>query len=154
DERTKGEIELYKNMLERYEKRLGAVAQDFERDHLDKVWSEIQAKRAKLTAPVNALTADLKTAANKILTLDQLQQGPPHYAMSKTDRIDRTTIWALVVIGLLLIAGLFSRLSAFAAACLLTMFYLAMPPFPGVPEAPGPEHSLIVNKNFIEIVAC
>ena len=32
-------------------------------------------------------------------------------------------------------------------------FYLAMPPLPGVPEAPGPEHSFIVNKNLIEVMA-
>ena len=32
-------------------------------------------------------------------------------------------------------------------------FYLAMPPLPGVPEAPGPEHSFIVNKNLVEVLA-
>ena len=32
-------------------------------------------------------------------------------------------------------------------------FYMAMPPWPGVPEAPGPEHSFIVNKNMIEVLA-
>ncbi|MGV2340437.1 MAG UNVERIFIED_CONTAM: hypothetical protein LVR18_42765 [Planctomycetaceae bacterium] len=32
-------------------------------------------------------------------------------------------------------------------------FYLAMPPLPGLPETPGPEHSLIVNKNLIEVFA-
>ena len=37
--------------------------------------------------------------------------------------------------------------------CSSDLFYLAMPPWPGVPEAPGPEHSFIVNKNFIEIMA-
>jgi hypothetical protein len=34
------------------------------------------------------------------------------------------------------------------------LFYLPMPPWPGVPEAPGPEHSLFINKNMIEVVAC
>lgn len=53
-----------------------------------------------------------------------------------------------------MILGLFSRLSAFGAAGLLMLFYMAMPPFPGVPPAPGPEHSLIVNKNLIEVIAC
>ena len=32
-------------------------------------------------------------------------------------------------------------------------FYLAWPPWPGVPEAPGPDHALVVNKNLIEVAA-
>ena len=28
-----------------------------------------------------------------------------------------------------------------------------MPPFPGLPEAPGPDHSFIVNKNIIMAIA-
>ncbi len=51
-------------------------------------------------------------------------------------------------------AGLFSRLSALCAAGLLLLFYLPMPPWPGVREAPGPEHSLFINKNAIEFIAC
>jgi uncharacterized membrane protein YphA (DoxX/SURF4 family) len=50
--------------------------------------------------------------------------------------------------------GLFSRLSALGAAGLLLLFYLPMPPWPGVPEPPGPEHALYVNKNLIEFFAC
>ena len=66
---------------------------------------------------------------------------------------DFATMWALTILGLLLIAGLFTKTAAAAAAFMLFSFYLAMPPFPGVPEAPGPEHSLIVNKNLIEVIA-
>ena len=36
---------------------------------------------------------------------------------------------------------------------MLFNFYLAMPPLPGVPAIPGPEHSFIVNKNLIEVFA-
>ncbi len=32
-------------------------------------------------------------------------------------------------------------------------FYLAWPPWPGVIEAPGPDHALVVNKNLIEVTA-
>jgi len=32
--------------------------------------------------------------------------------------------------------------------------YLTIPPWPGVPQPAGPEHSLIVNKNLIELIAC
>ena len=59
----------------------------------------------------------------------------------------------LTILGGCLILGLFTRFSAIMAAVMLFMFYVAMPPWPGVPEIPGPEHSFIVNKNFIEVIA-
>ena len=36
---------------------------------------------------------------------------------------------------------------------MLISFYLVVPPWPGVPQPPGPEHSFIVNKNLIEALA-
>jgi uncharacterized membrane protein YphA (DoxX/SURF4 family) len=58
-----------------------------------------------------------------------------------------------MILGGLLIAGCFTRVAAFLGAGLVLMFYLAMPPLPGLPAAPGPEHSFIINKNLIEVVA-
>jgi uncharacterized membrane protein YphA (DoxX/SURF4 family) len=63
------------------------------------------------------------------------------------------TITGLTGLGLLLIFGLFSRFAALMAALMVFGFYMAMPPWPGVPEVPGPEHSFIVNKNLIEVLA-
>ena len=63
-------------------------------------------------------------------------------------------MWTLTILGLALMLGFCSRLSALGAAGLLLLFYLPMPPWPGVPEAPGPEHSLYINKNLIEFFAC
>jgi uncharacterized membrane protein YphA (DoxX/SURF4 family) len=154
DYKTIGEIELYKNMLARYEANLKKAAQDFQREHLDKQWKEIQEKRAMLTGPINALTKELHALPGKILDVTQMSRGPVPLPKTSLQQIDKLTMWSLTVVGMLLLAGLFSRFSALAAAGLLTMFYLVVPPWPGVPEAPGPEHSLIVNKNFIEIVAC
>jgi uncharacterized membrane protein YphA (DoxX/SURF4 family) len=73
--------------------------------------------------------------------------------MTQLRQVDLTTMWLLTALGLLLIVGLFSRLAALAGAALMVLFYLPMPPWPGVPEAPGPEHSLFVNKNLIEALA-
>ena len=87
------------------------------------------------------------------MTPDQLAAGDLNWDNAPIHRINQMTIWSLLILGGLLIVGLFTPLAAIAGAGMLMMFYLAMPPFPGVPEAPGPEHSLIVNKNFIEAVA-
>jgi uncharacterized membrane protein YphA (DoxX/SURF4 family) len=68
-------------------------------------------------------------------------------------QINWRTMWGLTIIGLLLILGCFTRLSALAGAGLLFMFYMAMPPWPGVQEIPSIEHNIIVNKVFVEMVA-
>ncbi len=151
-----GDIELYKSNLERYEANLVKAnkqsAMQFPRDHLQKQWSELQQLKAKVVGPVKSLDSELKVSAKKLLSPEQLTRGPVRLASTPVDRINRQTMWGLTILGVLLLAGLGTRLAAIGGAVMLTTFYLAIPPWPGVPEAPGPEHSFIVNKNFIEIV--
>lgn len=154
DYQRPGKIELYKHLLKRYELNLASARQDFNHEHLAKQFQEIQELKGMLVGPVDALTSELHAAAYKVLTLEQAASGPVPDAPTKLSQINKMTMWSLVVLGACLMAGLFSRLAALGAAGLLLMFYLAMPPWPGIPEAPGPEHSLIVNKNLIECIAC
>jgi uncharacterized membrane protein YphA (DoxX/SURF4 family) len=63
-------------------------------------------------------------------------------------------MYGLAIVGILLIAGLFTRLAALGGAGLLMMFYLAIPPWPGTPPEVGIEHNYIVNKVLIEAIAC
>lgn len=154
DYQTTGEIDRYRALVTKYEAKLKEVRQDFEQAHLDKLWADLEAKRKLLTGPVEALTAELQAAATKLLNLDQIRRGPSPQPPAKIDSVNSRTIWGLSILGFCLIVGLFSRTAAVGAAWMLLMFYLVVPPWPGVPEAPGPEHSFIVNKNFIEIMAC
>jgi uncharacterized membrane protein YphA (DoxX/SURF4 family) len=62
-------------------------------------------------------------------------------------------MWGLLILGSLLLLGLGTRIAALAGAFMLLNFYLVLPPWPGVPQPPGPEHSLFVNKNLIEVIA-
>src|SRR5262249_32436886 len=67
---------------------------------------------------------------------------------------DFLVAWGLTIIGACLLLGLFSRTACVAGALLVLSFYLAMPPWPGLPENPRAEgHYLIVNKNIIEMLA-
>ena len=100
-----------------------------------------------------AMDKELKEEALKIPDVAQLARGPLSPPLSPIRVVDLLTIGGLAGLGILLIVGLFSRFSAFSAACMVFGFYLAMPPLPGVPDAPGPEHSFIVNKNLIEVFA-
>ena len=58
------------------------------------------------------------------------------------------------MVGLGLIVGLFTSVASVGAAAFLVLFYLATPPWPGLPEPSIAEgHYLFVNKNLIELIA-
>lgn len=67
--------------------------------------------------------------------------------------VDQINIWGLTAVGLFLMLGLFSRLSAAVGVLFLAMFYLSNPPWPGVATIPGEGSYLVVNKNLIELSA-
>ena len=67
--------------------------------------------------------------------------------------IDRSVKIGLLLIGLSLILGLFTRIGAWAALFLLMLFYLLYVPLTGVPQAGAEGTYLIVNKTLIEATA-
>ena len=68
--------------------------------------------------------------------------------------VDILNIIGLIVIGLALLLGIYTRRAAVTGILLLAIYYLAMPPWPGTVIGPGSEgHYLVVNKNLIEILA-
>jgi len=151
DEHRMGDIELYKAQVERYNRNLASAKQDFNHEHLKRQYSELQELKTKVVGPIRAMEASLKEDAGKLLSLDQRQLGAVTMP-SPVDSINNQTIVGLTAIGICLIFGLLTRPAAAAGAFMLIMFYLPMPPWPGVPEAPGPEHSFIINKNVIEAI--
>jgi len=147
------QIELYNRMLDRYQEKLASADLPYQFEHLNRTWSDTRQKAAELAGPVIAMDRELQDEAINMLSLDQLKRGPLPQPFSVLRVVDLLTIAGLAGLGLLLISGLFTRFAAFSAAMMIFGFYLAMPPLPGVPEAPGPEHSFIVNKNLIEVLA-
>lgn len=148
-----GKLEEYRKRLIRYENARAKADQDFEWDHLDHEWGELQTLRAELSGPIKALDAELKEKAESLLTINQIAMGPVPGRWSKLEFADQSTIIGLTVFGAMLLLGLGTRIAAFGGAVMLFNFYLAMPPWPGVPAAPGPEHSYVINKNLIEVIA-
>ena len=68
--------------------------------------------------------------------------------------VDVLNKWGLVLIGLGLIAGLFTRWATLSGIVLLGLYYLCNPPFPAYTYSMPSEGSyLIVNKVLIEAVA-
>ena len=148
-----GEVKYYQNLIDRYETNYAKAKTKFEWDHLERQWADLQKTRGSLVNPVKALEKDLFEEAGKLLTAEQMSAGPVPPPVTEMSQINWRTMWSLTIIGLLLILGLFTRLSALWGAALLTLFYMAMPPWPGVQEIPSIEHNLIVNKVLVEALA-
>jgi thiosulfate dehydrogenase [quinone] large subunit len=70
-----------------------------------------------------------------------------------TTWLDRGVKVALLLIGLSLILGLFTRVGAVGALLLLSLFYLLYVPTVGVPQPNAEGTYLIVNKTLIEAAA-
>lgn len=105
---------------------------------------------ARIEKPLKDMEAELTAKAS----MKQLEAGPPPRESSQTPFIDWSNMWGLTLAGACLMLGLFTRFAALSGACLLMLYYLAQPPFPGLPEVPMSEgHYLIVNKNLIEFLA-
>jgi thiosulfate dehydrogenase [quinone] large subunit len=67
---------------------------------------------------------------------------------------DNLNQWGLLLIGLALLVGTFTRTAAIAGVVVLALYYLAAPPFPGLEYAMPAEGSyLMVNKILIELAA-
>ena len=148
-----GEVKYYQSLIDRYEENYAKAKTKFQWDHLERQWADLQKTRSGLVGPVKGLEKELFDDASKLLSEDQMAKGPVPAAVTEMTRINFRTMWGLTIFGLLLILGLFTRLSALGGAALLTLFYMAMPPWPGVQEIPSIEHNLIVNKVLIEALA-
>ncbi len=117
---------------------------------------------ARIETPLNDLDpAKMETFSEEMFmdldVQDQMKAGPVprepdpwwyHYLINWGNML------GLTIAGCCLMLGLFTRLSALAGAALITLYYMCMPPWPGLPASPMAEgHYFIVNKNLIEIIA-
>lgn len=59
----------------------------------------------------------------------------------------------LMAVGISLLLGLKVRWACLAGMLLLAFYYLAHPPFPGLPPGPAEGSYWVVNKNLIELAA-
>lgn len=148
-----GKIQEYKDLVQDYNQAVEKAKIDYQNEHASMLGKKIAIMRAELVGPIRALDTSLQESGLKLLNPEQLKYGALPPAPTPLTRSDRQVMWGLITLGVLLIIGLCTRLAAVAGAVLLVMFYLVMPPWPGVPDIAGPEHSFIINKNLIEGIA-
>jgi uncharacterized membrane protein YphA (DoxX/SURF4 family) len=84
---------------------------------------------------------------------DETVYGVVPKSWGAIELLDWTTRWFLLVVGCMLMVGLFTRLSSFAAAGFLLLTVLTQPSLPWLPTPPNSEGNyLVINKNVIEMV--
>jgi len=128
----------------------------YQRTQAYKDRQDIEKARKELVAAIDADYGTLRDAWLKLPTEQQRKTaGPLITRWTQIDWINFTTMWGLAIVGLCLMLGLFTPLAALGGAGYLLMFYLSMPPWPGLPVGKAAEgHYLYVNKNMIELIAC
>lgn len=150
-------IKKYQDELARIERiERDPKALDYQRKLAYKQRADVEKERKDLIQPIDAWTASLHDSWEKLVGAAQEKSyGPPVAPYTHLDWVNVTTKYGMIVVGLGLMLGCYTRLSAVGAAAFLAMFYLSMPPWPGLPEGPKLEgHYLYVNKNLIELLAC
>jgi uncharacterized membrane protein YphA (DoxX/SURF4 family) len=119
-------------------------------------------EQRKLDSEVGVWLAGLR-AADKgyqealagLLTEEQSRQGALPVPWTRMDWIDLAVTYGLTAIGLCLLLGLFTRPAAVAGGCFMIAGVLTQPAWPTIypPDPPVVGHALLVNKDFIEMVA-
>ncbi len=127
----------------------------FERDRLSEKRWELDGTRRDLTGPILDWTEELRNSLIALTESDQTKtSGTYRPAWTELDRVDAITMWGLAICGFCLMAGFLTPLAALGGAGFLFLFYISMPPWPGLPPAPNAEGTyLFVNKNLIELFA-
>jgi uncharacterized membrane protein YphA (DoxX/SURF4 family) len=122
---------------------------------------DLAAWRSSMKKSYDAKYKEAKTVLQEVLTEEQKKTAPlaepvtlPMRNWTMLDWADRVVEYGLVVLGIALMVGLFSRVSSLLTGLMLLSFFLAMPPLPGWPESPRAEgHYLFINKTLIEVLA-
>lgn len=140
--------------VQRLERKEGAPS--YERERASAKRRELDADRRGLIKDLDARGDALRKAVLALAAPEQVEaSGPYHPPHTELEYINYMTMYGLIAMGLGLMLGFLTRLSAFAGAVFLLQIYFSMPPWPGLPPNPLAEgHYMIVNKNLIEMLAC
>jgi uncharacterized membrane protein YphA (DoxX/SURF4 family) len=125
----------------------------FARERRDADRTKLDTMAAELLVYVNEPLAELAVQTQNIATVAQMGLGPLPHPRDASAWVDRAIKFSLTAIGLCLLLGLFTPWAALAAAGQLAVFYLASPPWPGLPATSVGGHYLYVDRNLIEAIA-
>ena len=170
DSEVKGYVESYDRYIKSVAEGANKAAHQNQRD-----WERMLKLRAEVNKWAGELSGygdDFQIQLWHLLDSDQKNKGtlpPIVYGNNKifvtapsfgvnswVDFLNFSVTWGLTAIGFCLMLGLCSRLAALGGAAFLVSVLLTQPPWPLIFPHFHPEvgHSMIVDKNFVEMIAC
>lgn len=150
-------IEAYFGSLDRFEKELAAGNNGAEHQR-KRAWDRRQELRREVNGwlrEIDAMANSYQAALWNVLDEDQWARGPLPVRWTQSDLLNFAVKYGLAAIGACLILGLCTRLAALGGGVFMIMVLLTQPPWPTI-YPPAPEvvgHALIVDKNFVEMLA-
>lgn len=94
------------------------------------------------------------SSASYLMESKWLFSGFFHWLISNNTSlqiVDFLNIWGLIIIGICLFIGIFTRVASISGALLLLMYYVANPPFV-YSSLPSSSHFYLINYNLIEAI--
>jgi uncharacterized membrane protein YphA (DoxX/SURF4 family) len=155
-------VDEYRRKVQEYrdlqQGRRYSLGKDVDKAERGPVRAQVAALRNELQKLVDGRTEQMKKSLADAAKLadEQKARGPvpdaPKHWLIRY--LDATTPWLLMVVGIGLLFGLFSRTSALLGALFLLMTILTWPALPWLPAPPNSEGNyLIISKNVIEMLA-
>ncbi len=151
------ELQEYFHELGRLDKNKQAPDTPYQRK---RNWDEQQRLRGKVKSwqtALDGLANRHRSDLIAVLTTEQRKSKGESIPLSWKEKLstDRLVMYSNVAIGVCLIVGLFTRLAALGGVLFLAQIVAAQPDLPGLypPPHPSAGRSMIVNKEFIEMMA-
>jgi len=154
----KSDLKVYQADLERLEAaEADATTRDipFQQKRIANRRTELLAKSKPWVAEVESIAAAYRSDLDRLATDEQRSKGGVPLESKMLDWIDWLTVWTCLWIGFLLMVGLFTRAASVVGAGFLLLVILAQPALPNVYPPPHPSvgHSMLINKEVIEMIA-
>ena len=160
------DIEAHFIALDRFEGRTKDAHQEIGQDapfQKKRNWDKMMELRREADGWIKEIEAQEKAYKSSLYSLlndDQKARGlvPRTWNIltwSRVDQINFAVTYALTAIGLCLMLGLCSRLAALGGAAFMCFVVMTQPAFPTIypPDPAVVGHALLINKDFIELMA-
>jgi uncharacterized membrane protein YphA (DoxX/SURF4 family) len=121
-----------------------------------RIWDEqtrLRGQAAAWSKSVDAIWEGLVADLHSTVKDGEIKEVP--LAKTKLEQVDRVVTYTNVAIGACLILGLFTRFASLGGVLFLAQVVAAQPDWPGLypPPHPSAGRSLLVNKEFVEMMA-
>ncbi|NQT39583.1 MAG: hypothetical protein HQ581_18950 [Planctomycetes bacterium] len=151
------EIGTHFATLDRFEKQKAEITNNAP-EQKKRDWDKQQELRRDVKvwlSEMDGMAADYRTGLWDLLDADQQAKGRFAEPWTMTRLTDFAVTWGLFAIGLCLILGLGTNFACLGGAAFMFSVILTQPAWPGIypPAPPVAGHALLINKDFIEMLA-